>query len=185
MSANLAVIDALTKSATERTVALTFDGLLRAFAKISGTLDRKSEPVGAEETDRRRSYEAFRKAAVEFRVGLGVLASGPPSIVGALWTYPVHVAALNRSPAQATALLDGFLAVQADGRRGVLDAAVELLAAVSGAVEAYASQWTRPKAERQQPVLTALAAIDDSLVAYVVAVRADLGYDLPKRRSAQ
>ncbi len=82
-------------------------------------------------------------------------------------------------------LLDGFLAVQADRRRGALDAAVALLSAVNGAVDVYASQWARATPNRQPPVFAALAAINDSVVTYTLAVRAGLGYDRSKRRAPQ
>jgi len=121
------VTDVLLKSAAERSLGLGWDGLARAWAKATARLDHDAEAVGAELPNRRTSYEAMRRAAVQYRVGLGVLASGPPSVVGAVWTYPVHLGALGRSPSQAAALLDGFLAVQADGRRDVVKAALDLL----------------------------------------------------------
>lgn len=185
MSTALATVtDTLMKSAAERSLGLGWDGLARAWARATARRDHDAEPVGAELPDRRSSYEAMRRAAVQYRVGLGVLASGPPSVVGALWTYPVHLGALGRSPAQAAALLDGFLAVQADGRGEVVDAAVELLTALNEATGVYVSQWDRPKPERQQPILDALGEVDEALVAYTLAVRSDLGHDEKKRRKA-
>jgi hypothetical protein len=173
--------DSIVHAWTDRLAAVGTDFLV---ARVRDRRERPEdgETVGASAQDRRAAYEDFRRACVQLRVSLGVLVAGPPRIVGALWTYPVHLRLLNRSPAEAARVMDTFLTVELVGRPEAIGASEQTLQALNAVIAAYArgnSERGTARGVRQRELSDLFETLDQSLVDLTFAVRKDLGYSAP------
>ncbi len=142
---------------------------------------KKDQPAGgADDAGRTQAYDEFRSAAVRFRVTLGVLASGPQPLLGALWSYPVHLRLLNRTPGEAADALDALLAVETKGRMEAIAAAEAVMLAVNEVTEAFVSERRLGRTAHTTSLRNRLDGVDQALATYTRAVRSDLGFEKPQ-----
>ncbi len=186
MGADLAtqVWDGVTKSIAEKVVSVLSGALAAAtaHAHLPGKGDK--EEGGASDAERDAVYSEFLTAATRYRVSLGVLGTGPPTLVGALWTYPVHLRLLNASPRDGAVALHALLAVETKGRPAAIAAAEAVMLAVSTTARAFTVPRRTSRADRTAGIQTELEHLDEALATFTKTVRTDLGYDKPRARKS-
>jgi hypothetical protein len=163
----------LARQAAGRGAAAGFRAISQYFAGRR-TKAAQQEGGGTSE-DRRSAYDHFRRAVVEYRTDFGVLATGPPSLIGAAWSYPLHMRLLHRQPSRAAAVLDALLEVEIVGRLDTSSAAEQVIVALSEATD----EFTRIAASRRRwrsVEVVSLDALDKGLADFALAVRRDLGF---------
>jgi hypothetical protein len=168
-----AASEALTNFWVERLSAI---GLAALVARLKAKQGSADATAGGPHEERRIAYKDFRHAVVEFRTSLSVLSMAPLRLVGALWTLPIHLRAMNRTPAITVRILDSFLEVNAVGQKPTIQAAEDVLTALSSAVDAYSATSARRRGEGNKEVADALSNVDVALADFALAIRQDLGY---------
>ena len=167
------VSETLAKFWVERLSAIGLAALVTGLKSRHGEGDAAA---GGPHEERRIAYAGFRRAVVEFRTSLSVLSMAPLRLVGALWTLPIHLRAMNRTPVIAARMLDSFLEVTLVGQQSTIEAAEEVLVALSSAVDTYSATSGRRRDAGRQEVADALGKLDVALAEFTLAVRRDLGY---------
>lgn len=169
----MAATETLTKFWVERLSAIGFAALV---ARLKARQSNGDPAAGGPHEERRIAYADFRWAVVEFRTSLSVLSLAPLRFVGALWTLPIHLRAINRTPALTARMLDSFLEINAVGQKPTIDAAGEVLMALSSAVDTYSATSGRRRVAGRPQVADALGKLDVALAEFTLAVRQDLDY---------
>jgi len=165
--------ETLVKFWVERLSAI---GLGTLVARLKSLQGKDDATAGGPPEERRIAYADFRRAVVEFRTSVSVLSMVPLRFAGALWTLPIHLRVINRTPAITVRMLDSFLEINAVGQKPTIDAAGEVLAALSSAVDTYAATSARRRAAGRTEVGEAIGKLDVALAEFTLAVRRDLGY---------
>jgi hypothetical protein len=167
MSVASAVTEPFLRAVAERLASVSLGGLVAGFKRARALRNDEPEDCGASYEERRFSYDEFREAVVRHRVTLGLLAGGTPTVPGAVWTYPIHIRALNRAPDEAARLVQSFLSIELNGRGAVLGAAEETLAAMVEATNAFSPERRRIRRAREHKINEALALVDESVIRFV------------------
>jgi hypothetical protein len=165
--------ETLTKPWIERLSAIGLAAIVARFKAKQGSADATA---GGPHEERRIAYKDFRRAVIEFRTTLSVLSMAPLRLVGALWTLPIHLRAMNRTPAITARILDSFLEVHAVGQKPTIQAAEDVLTALSSAVDAYSATSARRRGHGNKDVSDGLSNVDVALADFALTVRQDLGY---------
>jgi hypothetical protein len=184
MSFAAAVTEPFLRAVAERLASVSLAGVVAGFRHARAFRKDEPEETGASYEERRRSYDEFREAVVRHRVTLGLLAGGTPTVSGAVWTYPIHIRALNRAPDESARLLQTFLSVELNGRGAVIGAAEETLAAMVEVTNSFVPERRRIRQAREAKINAALALVDESVIRFVGTVREDLGYSKPRADDA-
>jgi len=167
------IAEAMAKPLIEGLSAIGMGALVTRLKSLQSKGDATA---GGPPEERRVAYAEFRRAVVEFRTSVSVLSMAPLRFAGALWTLPIHLRAINRTPAITVRMLDSFLEINAVGQKPTIDAAGEVLVALSSAVDTYAATSARRGAAGRLEVGEAIGKLDVALAEFTLAVRRDLGY---------
>jgi hypothetical protein len=126
------------KGIVERSTAMMFGALT---SRLSARRAKSKGEDGGSVEERKAAYDDFRCAVVEYRTEFGILAFGPPSLVGALWTYPLHMRLLHRHSRRAAAVVNSLLALEVVGRDSTRLAAEQVLLQITVVNDAYATAF--------------------------------------------
>lgn len=174
------VVDTFVRAVTERVASAGLSGLVAGFKRARVSRSDEPDDSGASTEERVATYDAFQEAVVRHRTTLALLASGTPTVSGAIWTFPVHIRALNRAPDEAARLVDTFLSVEMKGGRDAIVAAEEALAAMVEATKAFVPERRRERSARERGINAALSLVDEAVIRFVSTAREELGYSGPR-----
>jgi hypothetical protein len=122
---------------------------------------------------RAAAYANLRRATVQLRVDLAVLATGP-TFRGALWTVPVQLRLLRLLPDRMGKALDAVVEIEGVGSDETIDLAEQLALRIGEATSAFPSGRRAERAAMKPTYEAGLAALDQALVAFVEGCRIDL-----------
>lgn len=174
-------LQAVADMGVEATVRTGLAGAATGLRRLRHLRDRDRHPgLAADPPVRRQAYDEAVTALVETRITLAVLLTGPPGVLGALWTWPVHHGLLRRFPDTVVRLEGAFLRVETVGTPNVIRATEDAVSVVVDAVAAFPLGGRRSNRAGRAECARQLGLLAEATVDLVVAARADLGHG-PRR----
>lgn len=123
--------------------------------------------------ERRAAAAAFRRAVIEYKTAISLLAGLRVRLPGAILTLPIVIKQLHRMPTLSDALTDAALELCTVCTQPVIDQANIVAESLSKASREFGSG---PAKSRGGRVSAALAEVDEALGGFAMAVRTDCGH---------